>query len=65
VLAGLRVRDRATPFILMTGDADVRSKAGRLGAVVLDRPLTVTTLRGAIRRTADVIRALPGLLPLP
>jgi CheY-like chemotaxis protein len=64
VLAGLRARDRATAFILITGDTDVQTQARRLGAVTLAGPLTVGAIRGAIHQTADVVRALPGLRAL-
>ena len=49
VLAGLRSRDRITPFILITGDADIAARARRLGAVVLDPLCNVRTIRGALR----------------
>jgi two-component system, OmpR family, response regulator len=52
VLAGLRSRDRVTPFILMTGDEEVQQKARRLGAVVLDHPFNVAAIRGAVRESA-------------
>jgi CheY-like chemotaxis protein len=61
VLAGLRARDRTTGFILITEDTVVQSNAQRLGAVVLDRPLTVDGIRGAIFRTGRLSPALPDL----
>jgi len=56
VLAGLRSRDRATPFILMTGNEDVQRRARRLRAVVLDHPFNVAAIRDAIRQSADLAR---------
>jgi len=56
VLAGLRSRDRATPFILMTGNEDVQRRARRLRAVVLDHPFNVAVIRDAIRQSADLAR---------
>ncbi len=56
VLAGLRSRDRTTPFILMTGNEDVQRRARRLRAVVLDHPFNVAAIRDAIRQSADLAR---------
>ena len=56
VLAGLRSRDRTTPFILMTGNEDVQRRARRLRAVVLDHPFNVAAIRAAIRQSADLAR---------
>lgn len=56
VLAGLRSRDRATPFILMTGDEEVQRRARRLRAVVLDHPFSVAAIRAAIQRSGDLAR---------
>ena len=53
VLAGLRSRRRATPFILVTDEAAVRERAGRLGAAVVDH-LDVQAIRAAVRRAAEV-----------
>ncbi len=53
VLAGLRSRQRATPFILVTDQAAVRERAGRLGAAVVDH-LDVQAIRAAVRRAAEV-----------
>lgn len=46
--AGLQI-----PLIFMTayGDAWTRSRAEQLGAILLDKPLTLATLREAVRRT--------------
>ena len=56
VLAGLRGRDRVTPFILMTGNEEVQRRARRLRAVVLDHPFNVAAIRDAIRQSADLAR---------
>ena len=56
VLAGLRSRERATPFILMTGDEDVQRRARRLRAVVLDHPFNVAAIREAIHQSGDLGR---------
>ncbi|HEX3905862.1 MAG TPA: response regulator [Polyangia bacterium] len=53
LLAGLRGRDRATPFILITDEAAVRARAERLGAAVLD-DLDVPAIRAAVRRAAGI-----------
>jgi two-component system OmpR family response regulator len=53
VLAGLRSRQHATPFILITDQAAVRERAGRLGAAVVDH-LDVQAIRAAVRRAAEV-----------
>ena len=55
VLAGWRIYDRATGFILIADDAAVRARAERLDAVLITGPLTVEGIRHAILRT--------GLLP--
>jgi CheY-like chemotaxis protein len=56
VLAGLRSRDRKTPFILMTANEDVQRRARRLRAVVLDHPFNVAAIRAAIRQSTDLAR---------
>ncbi len=53
VLAELRSHQRATPFILITDQAAVRERAGRLGAAVVDH-VDVQSLRAAVRRAAEV-----------
>ena len=53
LLAGLRSRQRATPFILVTDQAPVRERAQRLGAAVVDH-LDVQAIRAAVRRAAEV-----------
>ena len=53
VLAGLRSRQRATPFILVTDEPTVRERASRLGAAVVDH-LDVQAIRAAVRRAAEV-----------
>ena len=67
VLSGLRARDRATPFILITSNITVQVQARNLGAIVLSRPLTMDGIRRAVRLTEDeqregeqrLARALP------
>ena len=56
VLAGLRSRDRTTPFILMTGDEEVQRRARRLRAVVLDNPFNVAAIRAATQQSGDLAR---------
>jgi CheY-like chemotaxis protein len=53
LLAGLRSRQRATPFILVTDQAPVRERARRLGAAVVDH-LDVQAIRAAVRRAAEI-----------
>ena len=53
LLAGLRSRQRATPFILITDQAAVRERARRLGAAVVDH-LDVQAIRAAVRRAAEI-----------
>ena len=60
VLAGLRSRDRLTPFILMTADEEVQGRARRLGAVVLDHPFNVAAIRRAIRESAELSQLMNG-----
>jgi CheY-like chemotaxis protein len=58
VCSGLELLERLAearwrvPFILMTafGDEDTRRRAERVGAVFLDKPLSLEVLRGAVRR---------------
>ena len=52
MLAGLRARDRATPFVLITEDTLVQERARRLGAAILDHPFNVRAIREAIRRSS-------------
>jgi DNA-binding response OmpR family regulator len=51
VLAGLRAQRTLLPFILITafGDAETHAEAGRLGAVVLDKPFELTALIALVR----------------
>jgi CheY-like chemotaxis protein len=56
VLAGLRSRDRATPFVLVTDDAAIGQRARRLGATVLDH-LDVATIRAIARRLSGMTPA--------
>jgi CheY-like chemotaxis protein len=48
ILAGLRARGLATPFVLITADPDVQVRALRLGAVVLDQPFNTQAIRAAV-----------------
>ncbi|MEO6950860.1 MAG: response regulator [Polyangia bacterium] len=52
VLEHLRARDRVTPVVLITafGDAETHEEAGRLGAVVLDKPFALDELRAIAKR---------------
>jgi CheY-like chemotaxis protein len=52
VLAGLRARDRETPFILISDDAEVQERAKRLGGVILGHPFNVEAIRSSIRKVA-------------
>lgn len=56
VLAGLRARDRATPFALFTDDPAVARRGRQLGAAVLDR-LDVAALRAIARRVSGLTPA--------
>ncbi|HVV52414.1 MAG TPA: response regulator [Polyangia bacterium] len=56
VLAGLRSRDRATPFVLITSEPRVRERARRLGAALVDR-VDVASIRALARRAAGLIPA--------
>ena len=53
VLAGLRSRQRATPFILVTDQESVRQRARPLGAAVVEH-LDVQAIRAAVRRAAAI-----------
>jgi CheY-like chemotaxis protein len=48
ILAGLRARGLPTPFVLITADPDVQTRARRLGAVVLDQPFNTQAIRDAV-----------------
>jgi CheY-like chemotaxis protein len=48
ILAGLRARGLATPFVLITADPDVQTRARRLGGVVLDQPFNTQAIRDAV-----------------
>ena len=61
VLAGLRARDRSTAFIMLTDNTTVQLHAERLGAVILDGPLTVDSIRDAIFQTGQLARSALGL----
>ena len=56
VLAGLRSRDRATPFVLVTEDPDIARRARRLGAEVLFR-LEVAAILAIARRVSGLTPA--------
>jgi CheY-like chemotaxis protein len=56
VLAGLRSRDRGTPFVLVTDDPAIARHARRLGAAVLDR-LDVAAIRAIARRVSGLTPA--------
>jgi CheY-like chemotaxis protein len=56
VLAGLRARDRATPFVLVTDDPAIGRRGRRLGAAVLDR-LDVAAIRAIARRVSGMTPA--------
>jgi CheY-like chemotaxis protein len=58
VLAGLRARNRTTPFVLMTGDASIQAHARRLGGVILDKPFNVQSLRTAVRLACTAVDAV-------
>lgn len=60
-LAALRAGGQSVPFVLMTGDEGLQSRAIDLGAAILDRPFHPGALRAAIRRataprTNDVVQ---------
>ena len=48
VLAGLRARGVATPFVLITADPEVQARTRRLGGVVLDQPFNTQAIRVAV-----------------
>ncbi|HVU50400.1 MAG TPA: response regulator [Polyangia bacterium] len=48
ILAGLRARGLATPFVLITADPEVQARARRLDAVVLDQPFNTQAIREAV-----------------
>jgi DNA-binding response OmpR family regulator len=59
-LAAFRAGGHSVPFVLMTGDEGLQSRAIELGAAILDRPLHTGALRAAVRRaratrTNDVV----------
>jgi CheY-like chemotaxis protein len=53
VLAGLRSRDPATAFVLLTESPDVQRRARALGAVALAAPFNVQTFELAVRRSTQ------------
>jgi CheY-like chemotaxis protein len=48
VLAGVRARGHATPFVLITADPDVQREARQLRGVVLDQPFNAQAIRAAV-----------------
>jgi CheY-like chemotaxis protein len=56
VLAGLRSRDRATAFVLVTDDPAVGWRGRRLGAAVLER-LDIAAIRAIARRVSGMTPA--------
>ena len=53
VLAGMRARGFATPFVLITAASAVQEETERLGGVVLDQPFNVRAIRAAIASAAS------------
>jgi len=53
VLAGLRARDPATGFVLLTESPEVQRRARALGAVALAAPFNVKTFELAVRRSTQ------------
>jgi DNA-binding response OmpR family regulator len=51
IVQGLRDAEWTTPVVIMTafGDAKTRAHAARLGAVLLDKPFKMSTLRSIVR----------------
>lgn len=51
IVQGLRDADWTTPVVIMTafGDAHTRAQAALLGAVLLDKPFKMITLRSIVR----------------
>ena len=51
IVQGLRDAEWTTPVVIMTafGDANTRAQAARLGAVLLDKPFKMITLRSIVR----------------
>jgi DNA-binding response OmpR family regulator len=51
IVQGLRDADWTTPVVIMTafGDIETRTRAARLGAVLLNKPFKMTMLRAVVR----------------
>jgi DNA-binding response OmpR family regulator len=51
IVQGLRDADWTTPVVIMTafGDIETRTRATRLGAVLLNKPFKMTMLRAVVR----------------
>jgi CheY-like chemotaxis protein len=56
VLAGLRARQRATPFVLVTEDPAIGRRGRRLGAAVLEQ-IDVAAIRAIARRVSSLTPA--------
>jgi CheY-like chemotaxis protein len=63
ILKGLRDARWATPVILMTSfvDGEVRARAARLGAVLLEKPFDLSSLRDKVR---ELLRAIDPCKPV-
>ena len=53
VLAGLRVRDESTGFVLLTENAELQRRARELSAVALPAPFTLRAFQAAVRESAQ------------
>jgi CheY-like chemotaxis protein len=53
VLAGLRSRDPATGFVLLTESPEIQRRARELGAVALAAPFNVQAFETAVRRSTQ------------
>ncbi len=53
VLAGLRVRDESTGFVLLTESADLQRRARDLGAVALAAPFNLRAFQAAVRESTQ------------
>ena len=63
VLAALRSRGRLTPFILMTDNTAVQFSARRLGAVIIEQPISIKAIRSAVRQTQAAAQTDAIVLP--
>ncbi len=64
IVEALREAHWATPIIIMTafGDPETRARAKSLGAVLLDKPFKMQTLRGVVRYLVGE-STIPGAAP--